>query len=80
MAGDFDLIENPAARDLKRIQEGGFGYEIKPSVRIMFFQLDAGRDQSPMVKSPKGDNPLQNKLVRQAISMAIDRQAINADG
>ncbi|HEY9572969.1 MAG TPA: ABC transporter substrate-binding protein [Pusillimonas sp.] len=76
LAGDFDLIENPAARDLKRIKESGFGHTVKPSVRIMFFQLDAGREQSPMVKSSKGDNPLQNVKVRQAMSMAIDRKTI----
>lgn len=76
LAGDFDLIENPAARDLKRIKESGFGYTVKPSVRIMFFQLDAGREQSPLVKSPKGDNPLQNAKVRQAMSLAIDRKTI----
>lgn len=76
LAGDFDLIENPAARDLKRISESGFEYTIKPSVRVMFFQLDAGREQSPLVKSPKGDNPLQNAKVRQAMSLAIDRKAI----
>src|SRR3546814_3124804 len=76
LAGDFDLIENPAARGLKRIKESGFGHTVKPSVRIMFFQLDAGREQSPMVKSSKGDNPLQNVKVRQAMSMAIDRKTI----
>ncbi|GAA5088186.1 MAG: ABC transporter substrate-binding protein [Alcaligenaceae bacterium] len=76
LAGDFDLIENPAARDLKRITDSGFGHTIKPSVRVMFFQLDVGRDQSPLVKSPKGDNPLQNQKVRQAMSLAIDRKAI----
>ncbi|AEC21804.1 putative extracellular solute-binding protein [Pusillimonas sp. T7-7] len=78
LAGDFDLIENPAARDLKRIKESGFEYTVKPSVRVMFFQLDAGREQSPMVKSPKGDNPLQNAKVRQAMSLAIDRKTIVA--
>ena len=76
LAGDFDLIENPAARDLKRIKEAGLGYTIKPSVRVMFFQLDAGRNPSPMVKSPKGDNPLQDARVRRAMSMAIDRKTI----
>lgn len=76
LAGDFDLVENPAARDLKRIEESGFQYTIKPSVRIMFFQLDAGREASPMVKSPNGDNPLQNAQVRQAMSLAINREAI----
>lgn len=76
LAGDFDLIENPAARDLKRIKDSGFESTIKPSVRVMFFQLDAGREQSPLVKSPKGDNPLQNVKVRQAMSLAIDRKTI----
>lgn len=76
LSGDFDLIENPAARDLKRVKSSGFEYTTKPSVRIITFQLDIGRDQSPMVKSPKGDNPLQNVKVRQALSMAIDRKAI----
>lgn len=76
LAGDFDLIENPAARDLKRITDSGFEHTIKPSVRVMFFQLDVGREQSPYVKSPQGDNPLQNPKVRQAMSLAIDRKAI----
>src|SRR3546814_13362232 len=76
LAGDFDLIENPAARDLKRIKESGFGHTVKPSVRIMFFPLDAGREQSPMVKSSKGANPLQNVKVRQAMSLAIDLKTI----
>lgn len=78
LSGDFDLIENPAARDLKRIKDSGFDYTTKPSVRIMFFQLDVGRAPSPAVKSPKGpnDNPLQDVRVRQAMSMAIDRKAI----
>ncbi|MCQ9618083.1 ABC transporter substrate-binding protein [Paenalcaligenes niemegkensis] len=76
LSGDFDLIENPAARDLKRIEQSGFEYAVKPSVRVMFFQLDIGRDQSPFVKSSKGDNPLQDVRVRQAMSMAIDRKTI----
>ena len=76
LSGDFDLIENPAARDLKRIKDSGLGYVTKPSVRVMFFQLDTARNPSPMVKSPKGDNPLQDVRVRQAISMAIDRKTI----
>jgi len=78
LSGDFDLIENPAARDLKRIKDSGLGYVTKPSVRVMFFQLDTARNPSPMVKSPKGDNPLQDVRVRQAISMAIDRKTIVA--
>ena len=78
LSGDFDIIDSPAARDLKRIKDSGLGYVVTPSVRVIFFQLDAGRDSSPMVVSPKGpnDNPLKDVRVRKAISMAIDRKAI----
>jgi len=78
LSGDFDIIDSPAARDLKRIKDSGFDYVVAPSVRVIFFQLDVGRTNSPGVKSPKGadDNPLQDVRVRKAISMAIDRKAI----
>ena len=76
LAGDFDLVESPPVRDLTRLKSRGFDVEIKPSVRVMFLQLDVGRVQSPQVRSAQGNNPLQDVRVRQAMSMAIDRQAI----
>ncbi|MGY6268289.1 ABC transporter substrate-binding protein [Achromobacter denitrificans] len=79
LAGDFDLIENPAARDVKRISETpGFGHVITPSVRVVYFQFDVARRPSPMVKAADGSNPLQDVRVRRAISMAIDRKTIAA--
>lgn len=77
IAGDYDLIENPAARDLGRLKDDKrFAYEMTPSSRIIFFQLDVGRNPSPLVKDDKGGNPLQDVRVRKAMSMAIDREAI----
>lgn len=77
LAGDYDLIENPAARDLPRIKSNAdFEHTIKPSTRLIFFQLDIGRDQSPMVKAANGKNPLQDLRVRRALNMAIDRATI----
>jgi peptide/nickel transport system substrate-binding protein len=77
LAGDFDLIENPAARDVKRISETpGFGHVITPSVRVVYFQPDVARNPSPGVKAADGKNPLQDVRVRRAISMAIDRKTI----
>jgi peptide/nickel transport system substrate-binding protein len=77
LAGDFDLVENPAARDLKRLDGNqGYKYVITPSVRVLFLQMDVGRAPSPQVQAPDGKNPLQDLRVRQAISMAIDRKTI----
>lgn len=77
LAGDFDLIENPAARDVKRISETpGFGHVTTPSVRVVYFQPDVARSPSPGVKAADGKNPLRDVRVRRAISLAIDRKTI----
>ncbi|QMV75606.1 ABC transporter substrate-binding protein [Comamonas piscis] len=77
MSGDYDVIESPAARDLPRIKENNkLDFVATPSTRLVFFQPDAGRAQSPFAKSADGKNPLQDLRVRQAINMAIDRKAI----
>ena len=77
LAGDYDVIENPAARDLGRIKDDKrFGHVVTPSTRVVYFQLDVARDQSPFVKSEDGKNPLKDPRVRQAMSLAIDRDAI----
>jgi peptide/nickel transport system substrate-binding protein len=77
LAGDFDVVESPAARDVQRIKNTpGYGYVVTPSVRVIYFQADVGRDNSPLVKAENGKNPLQDVRVRRAISMAIDRQTI----
>jgi len=78
LAGDFDVIENPAARDLDRLRNNAkFGFVATPSTRLIFFQPDVGRADSPFVKAHDGKNPLQDVRVRRAINMAIDRDAIN---
>jgi peptide/nickel transport system substrate-binding protein len=77
MSGDYDVIESPAARDLPRIKENNkLDFVATPSTRLVFFQPDAGRAQSPFAKAADGKNPLQDLRVRQAINMAIDRKAI----
>ena len=79
LSGDFDVVENPAARDLPRIKGNAqFAYVATPSTRLVFFQPDVARVPSPFVKSADGKNPLQDLRVRKAISMAIDRKTIVA--
>ena len=76
-AGDYDVIENPAARDLARIKEDKrFGHVITPSTASIYFQLDVEREPSPLVKAENGKNPLKDPRVRNAMSLAIDRDAI----
>ncbi|WNJ90924.1 ABC transporter substrate-binding protein [Bosea sp. 685] len=77
LAGDYDVIENPAARDLARLKgDKRFGHVITPSTRVIYFQLDVARNESPFVKAPDGKNPLKDARVRKAMSLAIDRDAI----
>jgi len=78
LSGDFDVIENPAARDLNRLRDDPlFDFVATPSVRLIYLQLDVGRENSPFIKAANGKNPLQDVRVRRAINMAIDRDAIN---
>lgn len=77
LAGDYDVIENPAARDLGRINnDKRFATVITPSTRVIYFQLDVAREPSPFVKAEGGKNPLKDVRVRRAMSMAIDRETI----
>lgn len=81
LSNDLDLIEAVPATDLKRLEsDPRFTVASAPSNRLIYLALDQARDASPFVRDNQGKplakNPLKDLKVRQALSMAINREAI----
>ena len=80
LAGDVDFIEQVPTVDIERLKkDANLSLSQGISNRVIYLHLDHDRDDSPFVKSNDGSkikNPLKDLRVRQAISMAINRDAI----
>jgi peptide/nickel transport system substrate-binding protein len=81
LAGDVQAIENVPTADIARVRrDPKVSLFSKVSQRLIYFFLDSLRDKSPFVAdksgNPLGKNPLKDVRVRQAMSMAINRDAI----
>ena len=78
LAGDVDFIENPPIQDFERIKGAGFQIAEGLSNRIIYLHLDQFQDPSWKTPGIKGTdkNPFLDKRVREAVSKAINRQAI----
>ena len=80
LAGDVDMIEGVPTTDITTL-EGNADLQLSQGVsnRVIYLHLDHDRADSPFVKANGGgaiDNPLRKLEVRQAISKAINRDAI----
>ncbi|MDF1485892.1 ABC transporter substrate-binding protein [Ramlibacter sp. H39-3-26] len=77
LAGDVDLVEDPPTDDLARLQkEPKLNVVTKASNRIIYVALDQNGEQTPTIQGTGGKNPFLDKRVREAMSLAIDRQAL----
>src|ERR671919_1306947 len=80
LAGDVDLIDQVPSTDMERLKKDPkVTIAQVVSNRIIYLHLDHFRDDSPFVRAKDGapiKSPLRDKRVRQAISKAIDRDAI----
>lgn len=81
LAGDVDLVEDPPTDDLARLQKDPkLNVVTKPSNRVIYVALDQHGDQTPGITGADGKplarNPLRDKRVREALSLAIDRKAL----
>jgi peptide/nickel transport system substrate-binding protein len=78
IAGDVDFIENPPVQDLPRLKLDGKVIAQGLSSRIIYLHFNY-IDDKPLGIAEAGDkNPLRDVRVRQALSKAIDREAIVA--
>ena len=76
LSGDVDLLTDVPTQDMAKLRADSKLKVIDgPEVRTIYFAPDVG---SPELKysNIKGKNPFADKRVRQALSMAMDREAI----
>jgi peptide/nickel transport system substrate-binding protein len=76
LSGEVDFVQDVPPQDIDRLAKtANLKVNLGPENRTIFFGLDVA---SPELKTSniKGKNPFADKRVRQAINMAIDREAI----
>jgi peptide/nickel transport system substrate-binding protein len=79
LAGDVDLIENVPIQDLARVKSNpAFKVVEGLSNRVIYLHFDYVDQPAPGVADTGGKNPFRDRRVREAISKAIDRDAIVA--
>ncbi|WP_192459535.1 ABC transporter substrate-binding protein [Musicola keenii] len=77
LSGDVDLIESVPTADKSNIAKQSSLTTISvPGNRILYLHPDQDRDISPFAQGEDGKNPLRKVEVRQAMSLAINRDAI----
>ena len=75
LAGDVDLIESPPIQDIPRLKEADFKIVDALSNRVIYLAMRQ-EEGAPSIEGTDGKNPLMDVRVREAISIAINRDAI----
>jgi peptide/nickel transport system substrate-binding protein len=82
LAGDVDLIEDTPTADIERLKkEPKVQISQTASNRLVYFFIDHAREVTPFAKGKDGSeikNPFKDKRVREAVTKAINRDAIVA--
>jgi peptide/nickel transport system substrate-binding protein len=78
LSGDVDLIEDPPTTDLARLKKDPkITLTRATSNRVIYLHLDQHGAPSVGIPDTGGKNPLLDKRVREALSIAIDRKGID---
>ena len=83
LSGDVDVINAVPTMEMERLEsDPNISVVQTESNRVMFWVPDIARDNSPFVKGNDGSeikNPMSDIRVRQAITLAIDRDSLIDD-
>lgn len=78
LSGDVDLIEDPPTTDLAKLKnDPKITLSKAISNRVIYIALDQHGEPPIAIPDTNGKNPLMDKRVRQALSIAIDRKGID---
>ncbi len=76
LGGEVDFIQDVPVQDLERVEAAdGIGLLSGPQNRVIFFGMNVGDDDLTL-DDVDGANPLADVRVRQAMDIAINREAI----
>ncbi|KAA2211200.1 ABC transporter substrate-binding protein [Teichococcus oryzae] len=81
LSGDVQMIDVVPPADMPRLRTtSGISFSEVPSLRSIYLKIDTAHDSSPYITDASGQkldrNPLRDLRVRQALSLAINRQGI----
>ncbi|WP_293862880.1 ABC transporter substrate-binding protein [uncultured Alsobacter sp.] len=77
LSGDIDMMEDPPTADLEQLKANP-KVEVSEglAMRIIYVALDSFAEPSPGIPGVGSRNPLKDRRVREALSLALDRKAL----